>query len=377
MAGRYLKQSEVKKPKKKGLKIALIILAVVIVLIVAAVIAVPIYLKSMLGHVTTVDDVTLPPVVTTEPLQISGEDDFNYEEIVDETWTPVESPENLTTFMLVGQNFRGDEAHRLSDTMILCTVNRETKTLTMTSILRDTYVPLPAYAGHGTGRNRINVCYHLGTEWTGSVKGGMEMLALCVEKNFGIPVDHTVEVGFDAFEQIVDLMGGVEIELTEAEANYINNYVGYVLEEMSAGRQTLTGTQALAYARIRHIDSDFARTDRQRKVITSLLKKCMTMSPWDLNKMATEILPLIVTDMSSEQMFDYIMEFLPMLLDLNIVSQSVPLDKTELQTIVPGTWSFRGIEVEGIGNVLEPNLTVHRQYLQQQLGYSDADLEEE
>jgi len=370
MAGRYLNNNG-KKPRK-GLKVVLIILGVIVGLVAIALLGGYLYLRSMLDLVNTPEE-TLPPTapttIATDPADPSEE---SVPETTEQTWPQIVSDQNVTTIMLVGVDSRYGEENNLSDTMIMCTINRETKTLTMTSILRDVYVPLPAYAGHGAGRNRINVCYNLGTNWTGSAKGGMEMLALCVEQNFGIHIDHTVQVGFDSFETIVDMMGGVEIDLTEAEAKFLTEEIGYV-GDMEPGLQTLTGIEALGYARIRKIDSDFARTDRQRKVINSLLSKCKSMNLWDLHKLATGMMPLITTDMTTDQMINYIWEFLPMLADLQIVSQQIPLEKSELQTVVPGAWSWSGHEVEGIGNVLEPNIAAHRTYLQQKLGYSDEE----
>ena len=290
------------------------------------------------------------------------------------TWPEVVTTQNVTTIMLVGQDYRKGEEHYLSDTMIMCTINRDTNTLTMTSIMRDLYVPLPDYANHGPGRNRINVCYNLGTVWTGSVKGGMEMLSLCVEQNFGIHIDHTVAVDFVAFEKIIDLLGGVEITLTQAEADYLNKdethreWSYYPDHVFSAGPQTLNGMDALAYSRIRKIDSDFQRTQRQRNVMNSLIKKCKKMGIWDLHKIATEMLPLITTDMTDEEIANYIWEFIPMLMDLNVVSQRIPLEKDQLN----GEWSYTGKEVEGIGNVIEPNLIAHKKYLQEILGYADV-----
>ena len=102
--------------------------------------------------------------------------------------------------------------------------------------------------------------------------------------------------------------------------------------------------------------------------MNALIQKCKTMSLWDLNKLAKEVLPMVTTDMTSEEMQNYIWEFLPMLSDLNIVSQKVPLEKSQMN----GDWSYAGREIEGIGNVLEPNLWSHRKYLQQILGYSDV-----
>ena len=403
MGGRYLNKNTPVKKKMGAGKIVLIVLASVFALILLAAIVFGVWfaidpmgpikflgsgiVSHYAGYINTVDD--LDPTVPTDPVQAattptdlttdgtgSGEEDPSAStgttDPTEETWPEVVSTQNVTTIMLVGQNYREDEAHYLSDTMIMCTINRETKTLTMTSLLRDLYVPLPAYAGHGPGRNRINNCYHLGTVWTGSRKGGMEMLALCVEQNFGIPIDHTVEVNFVAFEDIIDLMGGVEIELTAAEAEYMNSDIMdyyHFDREFEAGTYTLDGLEALCYARIRAIDGDFQRTNRQRNVIDSLIKKCKTMKLWDLHKMATEILPMITTDMTTDEVTNYIWEFLPMLADLQIVSQSVPLEKSQMN----GDWSYNGREIEGIGNVLEPNLWSHRKYLQQILGYADVE----
>ena len=383
--GRDLNPNPPKKPKKAW-KIVLIVLAVIVLLLALLAGGLWIYMRSMLNLVNQVKE-TDPTFVATETTQATdptasqapGEETSEAtSEATDEstepeqTWPEVISTQNVTTFMLVGQDNREGEAeeqHKLSDSMIMCTINRETKTLTMTSILRDCYVPLPAYAGHGAGRNRINVCYALGSQWTGSSKGGMEMLALCVEQNFGIPIDHTIEVGFNSFEKIINLMGGVEIDLTEAEAKYMTDKIGYV-GDMEPGVQMLDGLEALAYARIRKIDADgdFSRTNRQRTIINSLLKKCVKMNLWDLHKLATQILPLITTDMSTDEMSNYIWEFLPMLKDLTIVSQQIPLDKEVL-----GAWSYKGVEKEGIGNVMEVNTWSHKQFLQKQLGYADAE----
>ena len=376
--GRYLNQNQPKKKKSKALKIVLIVLAVIVLLLAILAVGVVIYMRSLLGMVNQVGE-TNPTVSTTaatvpESTDATDETAGETPSETEETWPEIVSTQNVTTFMLVGQDGRYGEESKLSDTMIMCTINRETKTLTMTSILRDCYVPLPAYAGHGAGRNRINVCYNLGYQWTGSSKGGMEMLALCVEQNFGIPIDHTIEVGFDTFAQIIDLLGGVDIELTEAEAKYMTEEIGYV-GDMEPGYQTLDGMEALAYARIRKIDAngDFSRTNRQRTVINSLLHKCAQMNLWDLHKLATEILPLITTDMTTDEMSNYIFEFLPMLKGLNIVSQQIPLDKEVLSEVVPGTWSYNGVTKEGIGGVMEVNTWSHKKYLQQQLGYADAE----
>lgn len=394
--GRYLQNAPAAAPKKKmnkGVKAALIVVAVLIVLVLVILGGILWFLngsggmESFLNRVTQAKDVTVPTQEATIPPDLVvvevDETDPSGETVPTETdpmetWPEVQSDSNLTTFMLVGQNYRGGpdgEESYLSDSMIMVTLNRETKTLTMTSIMRDLYVTIPAYAGHSQGANRINVNYHLGTVWTGSRQGGMEMLAECVKLNFGIPIDHTIEVGFDAFVEIIDKMGGVDIELTEAEAKYLSENVGYVERTLEPGLQTLDGWEALAYARTRKIDGDEQRTARQRNLIITLLKKCMSMNLLELRDLAYEVLPMVTTDMETEEMKNYILEFLPMLADLKIVSQVLPIpnDILKEEMGVASNWPKK-ITVGGYdAYVIQCNTTANGKYLRQQLGYESAD----
>lgn len=282
----------------------------------------------------------------------------------EETWPEVVSEENITNIMLVGQNFRVDEQNKLSDTMILCSINRETNTLTMVSFLRDLYVPLPAYAGHGPGRNRINVCYALGSTWKRTSQGGMEMLALCVEQNFGIPVHNTIEISFETFPAIIDSLGGVDVELTEAEAKYMTDEIGYI-GDMEPGYQTLDGLEALAYARLRGIDSDRHRAARQRAVITSLLDKLRNVGWLELQSAANYILPMVITDMSNEQITSYLWEFIPMLKDLKIQTLTCPVDNDTL----PNSCWGKTLDLYGYpSSVVECNTRLNGEYLRNALG---------
>lgn len=303
--------------------------------------------EALLGTVETVEVVQMPETEATE-----------------EAWPEVHSDDNITNIMLVGQNWREDEQNKLSDTMILCSINRETKTMTMVSFLRDLYVPLPAYAGHSGGRNRINVCYALGSTWKRNSQGGMEMLALCIEQNFGIHVDHTIELGFEAFTNIIDVMGGVEIDVTEEEARYMTESVGYV-DEIQPGKQVLYGNEALAYARIRKIDSDRQRASRQRTVINALLDKCRDMSLWELHALAKEVLPLIITDMTNTEITLYLWEFLPMVKEIKTYSLTCPADN---ETLPHSMWG-KTLELYGYtASVVECNTALNGRYLRYALG---------
>lgn len=273
----------------------------------------------------------------------------------EETWPEIKSEEAVTNIMLIGQNFREGENHQLADTMILCSLNRDTGTLSLVSFLRDLYVPIPDYHGRRVGRNRMNVCYHWGSTWSGTPEGGMELLAACVEENFGVSVDHSIAVNFDDFTQLIDALGGVEIELTETEARYLG-YVG----EFQPGKQILNGLETLAYARIRKIDSDIQRTGRQRAVLTSLVEKCKTLGLMELYGLAQTVLPMITTDMSVQEITAYLWEILPMLKDLQIRSVTCPLDNGTL----PGSRWDSTVDIGGTESaVIECNLRRNREYL--------------
>ncbi len=359
--------------KKRILRIFAALILGLILLALIAIAAGAAYWRYMLGLVGDASQsVDTTPVFSTESAVTETSAEPSRETEItspEETWPQITSDENITNIMLIGQNYREGENHKLSDTMILCSINREKNTLSMVSILRDLYVPLPAYAGHGPGRNRINVCYHLGSLWTGKPEGGMEMLAMCVEQNFGIPVDHSIEVNFDAFTQIIDVLGGVEIDLTKAEANYLTKKVGYV-GEFEPGLQILNGMEALAYARIRKIDGDIQRTGRQRTVISSILEKCRGIGLMELHKLATAVLPMITTDMTGKEITDYIWEFLPMLKKLEIQTLTCPVSND----ILRGSYWSKEVEMGGIpAYVLECNLALNRGYLTEYLGLNQKE----
>ena len=141
-------------------------LLVIVVLTAVALTVGSLYWNSLLDMLGDAE-ATVETLSYEEEMALLGE---TMGEETTETTVPVETepplPEKyITNIMLVGQNWREDEQNKLSDTMILCSINRKTKTMSLVSFLRDLYVPLPAYAGHGQGQNRMNVCYALGSSW--------------------------------------------------------------------------------------------------------------------------------------------------------------------------------------------------------------------
>ena len=248
----------------------------------------------------------------------------------------------LTNILLIGQDAREGESQSQarSDSMILCTYNKNTRQLTMTSFLRDLYVPIP---GHGS--NRINAAY---------AYGGADLLKKTIDENFNIAIDGCMEVDFSHFSDIIDSMGGVEIELRQDEAEVINQQTGSCLTE---GTHVLDGFQALTYSRIRSLDldGDFSRTSRQRKVINALADSLRGSGIKELAPLISKILPMITTDLSRGQLLLYAVDILPHLSQMDIRSQSIPAAGT-----------FTDQTIDGMA-VLEADMAAQRQYLQNTL----------
>lgn len=276
----------------------------------------------------------------------------------EETWPEIISDQNITNIMLVGQAAREGESARIADTMILCSINRETRTLTMTSIMRDLRLVWPEFRdANGKlhyGHNRINMAYNMGYKWAGNPQGGMELLASIVEHNLGVPVDHTVEINFDVFQQVMDVMGGVDVELSEAEVNYLqDNYpASDTAKTLEPGVNHLSPYLTLAYARMRKVgNGDYERTERQRRVITLLIDRLREMNILEVLDLSERVLPMITTDMTNREITNYAFEFIPMLKELNVQSQSIPFPDTYWPVSVDmGTYIDSQIDCDAAAN---------------------------
>lgn len=278
---------------------------------------------------------TLPPatdpVGTTEPSTEATE--ATTEPTTEPTTGPTEPDYGemgkIINIMLVGQAYREGEDSKLSDTMILCTLNRETNTLTMTSFLRDLYIQLPTYKGMVCGENRINVCYNLGYKKAGDL-GGMEMLDLLILNNFGVEVDYNFEIDFSALSALVNKLGGVTVTLDADEAKYLTESP-HCKGEFVEGENLIWGDTALTYARMRKsspTDNDIKRTVRQRNLITQIIQKLVGKSWTELNEILEYILPMVLTDMNEDEIIELAMIGVPMLMDLKIESNQCPAEGT-------------------------------------------------
>lgn len=248
---------------------------------------------------------------------------------------------DIVNILLIGQDRREGEERARSDAMILVTINKNNKSVILTSFLRDLYVSIPGY-----GSNRINASY----AW-----GGMGLLNETLAHNFGIHVDGNLEVDFNQFSDIVDILGGVPMELRADEAKLINSEVGGSLTE---GMQLLSGDQALTYARIRKLDADadFSRTNRQRKVLSAIFDQLKDAGLMKLLELLDEVLPMVTTDMSNGEILGYAVKVFPLMSKAEITSQRVPADG-----------AYSGAMVNGMA-VLVADMDKTRQILQDTLG---------
>lgn len=332
--GRFEQAKQPKQPgKKKGLKIFLIVIAVILALLLILAGAAYLYLQSKLKKMNIIelpkdtyayteptDEVTRPP--ETGAAEIT--------EATTEATVPKMTADDIINILFVGQAARAGEEETMADSTMLISINTYTKEITCMSILRDSFVKLPDYKGHQCGRAKFTVCYNLGYQWGGGTAGGMEMTNICLKDNFGIEVDYNVEVSFDSFIKMIDYIDGVDIDLTQAEADYLNKDTLYVKRTIEPGVQRLQGMEALSYARMRKAagdsESDIKRTERQRKVVEALLEKFRYRSIADLNKWIDILLPMVSTTMTPTDVTKLAARVLPIFSELKIKGATVPME---------------------------------------------------
>ena len=333
MKGRYQKPNT-----RNWKKTVLVILAVIIGLLAALIIGGGIYYNLMLNKM---NQVKVPTIEYTEEVTETTQPPVT--EMSETTEAPTETTEphvassaDYINFLVVGQAAREGEPEFFADTMLLFTLNTYEKTLTQTSILRDSFVQYPNYTdtagrAHHGGRIKLTTIYHMGYLCTNSKADAMGLMNLTLYKNFGIEVDHNFEIDFDGFVEIINMLGGIDIELTQAEADYLNVYIEYegrIPDEekyvVSEGMNHLEGYAALTYARLRKAEgdneSDVKRTGRQQKMVSILLDKIRGLSLSELQNLANKVLPLITTSMDNAQITEYLLNYLPMLPELKLQS---------------------------------------------------------
>ena len=308
-----------KKMSPKTKKTIKIVICVLLVLLIGAGAAAFIIANNMINNL--VDNNKDKTVATTESMW-TGMDKLeeSFEPINEKEATELASLQDMIkdwyyngkpcksthvlNVLLIGEDTRGkeilDEGTR-ADSAIIVSVNIDTKQVTLTSILRDAWAYWETEKGNPeTGQfGKIN-----GAMSTGDINAYIN----CLENLYKIEIDNYAIVNFDSFESIVDELGGVTLELTEAEINEINNHqsrYGHVTIEKefegSKGKQKLNGEQALAYCRIRKLDSDNMRADRQKTCLIEIFNQTKKASTVKLIKIINKLIPYVNTNFGKSE----------------------------------------------------------------------------
>jgi LCP family protein required for cell wall assembly len=218
-----------------------------------------------------------------------------------ESELPNVSTERVNILLLGTDKRAGEVGPSRTDTMIMVTVDPQTKTAAMLSIPRDLWVAIPGYY-----ENRINVAHFLG-ERDKYPGGGPALAKKTVQYTLGVPVHYYVRINFEGFERIIDAIGGITIDVKEAihDTKYPDSNYGYMTVDIPVGVQKMDGKTALQYARARHGTSDFDRARRQQEVIKAIRDKVLSLNI-PLTRIP-EILKLVgdsvQTDLSLNEMY--------------------------------------------------------------------------
>lgn len=284
---------EQKKKKKSGCLIALIV-ALVLVLVLLIVAAVGLnYIFGSLGRFEnpTPSDGTIPKM--SDEFDTGTQEGIENLETVDAsdiTFATVDVLEgNVINIMLIGQDRRPGEERARSDSMILVTLNKEKGSIQLTSFMRDTYLQIPGYMD-----NRLNVAYRY---------GGTALMNETFKVNFGLEIDGNVMVDFDEFTEIIEILGGINIDMTKDEASYMNKHSD---GSFQTGLNYLNAEQALSFVRMRYLTGgDYGRTDRQRRVIMAIAESFRDADLVTIFNVIDQVLPHVVTNLTDAQIIEY------------------------------------------------------------------------
>ena len=307
------------------------VLTTILVLLILFIVAVFFLTKALFGRVMRVDPVA------------DGAADAHANAV----GVLLESDPAVKNILLIGSDARetGVTGQR-SDSMILCSINSNTGSVTLTSFMRDMYVPIPEY-----GSDKLNAAY---------AYGGLLMLDETIQEDFRVDINGNVIVDFEGFIQALTAVGNIDIELTEEEANYLN---GGAWEDqgangndgtwnLQAGMNSLTPAQALAYCRIRYIgNSDWERTERQRKLIMAAFTQFRHSNPFTQYRVISNALSSITTDMTDWTLLSLM--FRGLMLRGGIQNYLIPVEGTYYIDYIDGM------------DVLVPDLEQNSYYLKE------------
>ena len=266
------------KHAKKGKKAVIITIISIVAVIGIAISAVAIYINGKLGNLQR------------------GQLDVSDLGITSDLFT-----EKVTNIALFGLDSRSDSISGRSDAIIVLTIDRVNNKIKMTSIARDSYVTMDRKSG--TMKDKITHAYSYASD------GGPQLAVKTLNQNFNLDISDYVSVNFFGFAEIIDYIGGVEIDVDADEMRVMNNEYVWHLNEIGidcdyitkTGMQTLSGAQAVAYARNRYTGGDVERGNRQKEILQAAFDKVKKMGISDLDKIVSMVLSHCETSLSNSE----------------------------------------------------------------------------
>ena len=243
-------------------------------------------------------------------------------------------PDDWLNILLLGTDVRDTTDYGRTDSMIVLSVNLATKEAKLTSFMRDIWVSM-----HGrSSKGKLNAA---------CVYGGPELTMRTINENFGLNLKYYALVNLSCMADIIDLLGGLYLDVTEAERKALNKGLfdlssmpGMEQLEESGEQVLLNGNQAVAFARIRQIDSDYKRTERQRTVLTTIAKRLQEENPVTIVGIITKMLEYAETNMSMTQLMTLASVGMQMDMD-NIEQFRIPADNTFKSGTFDGVWCIK------------------------------------
>lgn len=259
---------------KKGNKIALWIIGIILGVFIIGIGGVYIYGNYMFNKV--------------EKIEVD-KNDVGITEEVEEKLSPYSN--SIINIALFGVD-SADVSTGRSDSIIIATIDTIHKKLKLTSVMRDSYVNIS-----GIGNDKINHAYAF---------GGPQLAIKTLNENFNLNIEDFVAVNFESLPKIIDMLGGVTVDITSEEVSHIPGIP-------SAGTYNLNGAQALSYSRIRYATGgDYVRTERQRTILTKIFEKILTINPMKYPSLLNEVLPMVQTSLDYSKILELGTEVLKM-----------------------------------------------------------------
>ena len=257
------------------------------------------------------------------------EKEEQYREEEKDSEAEYEEIEGITNILLIGIDARVLNENSRSDSMVIATIDTNSKKVKFTSLMRDSYVEIKRY-----GNQKLNAAY---------AYGGPELLLDTIERNFKVKLDKYIVINFWGFQEVVDLLGGLSVEVKDYEITEVNKYIGEVSEKKSlplskAGLQLLDGQQVLAYSRIRQVGSgSYERNKRQREVLSLMAQKLREASLIQYPQLLMKILPYIKTNIEPAAFLNYAYTLSKFNL-LSVEQLQMPMTELSEGRMYKGSW---------------------------------------